>query len=172
MRLISSIVICAFLLFTSCKKDKDTITTHDIKGMVFNNCTDSGLANVTVYLQDGQGLNLSTVSGAGGSFNFNNVKIHSGTKYEYVIYIPSKGGDGATTFEYCGFSGARMYFNHDEADMFLKPRVRPSYLFFNIYCNKTPITNATDSVRFNCTNYTFHKNVPDYPYVWGGEDMV
>ena len=166
MKLIG-LVLCV-ILFAACKKDKDTVATKNINGMVYNNCTDSGLANVTVFLQDGQGLNQSTVSGADGNFSFNNVQIHSNSKYEYVIYIPSKSGDGAKTFEYCGFDGARMYFNHDEADVFLKPRVTPRFLLFTIYCNKSPITNVSDSVRFYCTNYTFHKNVTNNPYRWGG----
>ena len=43
--------ILSFLLFSvSCKKDKDTVTLHNINGMVFNNCIDGGLANVTVFL--------------------------------------------------------------------------------------------------------------------------
>ncbi len=168
MKLILNIFICIFLFFTACKKNKDIVATKNINGMLFNNCTDSGLANVTVFLQDGQGLNLSTVSGANGNFSFNNVQIHSNAEYNYVIYIPSKSGTNATTFEYCGFDGTRLYFNNDEADIFFKPRVTPSYLFFTVYCNKIPFTNTNDSIIFYCNNYTFHKNVPNYPYGWGG----
>jgi hypothetical protein len=164
------IFVCLLIvvMYVSCKKEKDTITQHDIKGMVFNNCTDSGLANVTVYLQDGQGLNLSTVSGINGNFSFNNVQIHSSSKYNYALLILSKSGINAQTFEYCGFGGTVLGFNYNEVDMFFKPRVRPSYLLFPVYCNKNPITNKNDSIVFYCTNYTFHKNAPDYPYYWGG----
>lgn len=160
------IIVCLLIGVSifSCKKEKDTITQHDIKGMVFNNCTDSGLANITVFLQDGQGLNLSTVSGANGSFNFNNVQIHSNTKYDYVIYIPSKSGTNATTFEYCGFDGTTMYFNHDEADIFFMPRVTPRYLYFCMdFPNSTIIPNG-DSIRLYYYQKKIHKNVPDLPF--------
>ena len=167
--MVKSIYIFVFLVIAlSCKKEKDTVTHHDIKGMVYNNCTDSGLANVTVFLQDGQGLNLSTVSGVNGSFSFGSIQVHSNSKYNYVLYIPSKSGTNATTFEYCGFDGTRLYFNHDEADVFFKPRVTPRYLSLNLFCNKSPITGANDSIMFFFTNNTFHKNVPDYPYKFGG----
>jgi hypothetical protein len=96
------------------------------------------------------------------------VQIHSSTKYNYALLILSKSGINAQTFEYCGFGGTVLGFNYNEVDMFFKPRVRPSYLFFDIYCNKNPITNKNDSIVFYCTNYTFHKNAPDYPYYWGG----
>lgn len=160
------IFVCLLIggFIVSCKKQKDSISQHDIKGMVFNNCTDSGLANVTVFLQDGQGLNLSTVSGANGDFSFNNIQIHSNTKYEYVIYIPSKSGTNATTFEYCGFDGTRMYFNHDEADFFLKPRVTPRFLFFGFIYGNSSTGNPNDSINIISYQPIFHKNVPDYPY--------
>ena len=136
--------------------------------MVFNNCTDSGLANVTVFLEDGQGLNLSTVSGANGNFSFDNVKMHSNAKHDYVIYIPSKSGTNATTFEYCGFDGTRMYFNHDEADIFFMPRVKPFYLFFTVYCKPLNISSQSDSIVFHSYQYVLHKNKPSDVYYWGG----
>lgn len=169
MRTILLASIAVFFFFAHCrKKEKDEITQHDIKGMVYNNCTDSGLANVTVYLKDGQGLDLSTVSDASGNFIFPGVKIHSHSKYTYNIYIPSKSGDNATTFEYCGFIGTSLFFNYNESDLFFKPRVTPRYLKFDIYCVKSPTTSITDSILFYCSNLTFKKNVPDYPYRWGG----
>ncbi|MCC7534140.1 MAG: hypothetical protein IT246_09385 [Bacteroidia bacterium] len=167
MRIAITIIACLFI-FACCKKDKDQIILHDIKGMVYNNCTDSGLANVTVYLKDGKGLNLSTVSDAVGNFIFKGVDIHSSSQYNYNIYIPSKSGTNATTFEYCGFVGTTLSFNYDEADMFFKPRVMPRYLSLNLFCNKSPITDSNDSIMFFFTNSTLHKNMPDYPYRFGG----
>lgn len=163
------ISIAVFFLFAHCrKKEKDEITQHNIKGMVYNNCTDSGLANVTVYLKDGQGLNLSTVSDAGGNFIFPAVTIHSSSKYTYNIYIPSKSGDNATTFEYCRFIGTTLLFNYNEAGLFFKPRVQPGCLFYKIFCTPIPITNATDSIRYHIYQYTLHKNVPEAGYTMGG----
>ncbi|MFN8231118.1 MAG: hypothetical protein U0V03_09390 [Bacteroidia bacterium] len=166
MKIIITLITCTLLLFTSCKRD--TVTTHDIKGMVFNNCTDSGLANVTVYLQDNKGLNLSTLSDVNGNFVFSGVKIHSSDKYSYGLNIPSKSGIGATTFEYAGFNGESVNFSPNEADEFFKLKVTPKYLNFQVFCNKSIITNANDSILFYCSNYVFHKNVPSANYRWGG----
>ncbi len=110
MKKITLTAVIIFLFLLSYRKEKNTVTTHDIKGMVFNNCTDSGLANVTVYLSDAQGLNTSTQSDVNGNFNFSNTKIHSSNKYKYAINIPSKSGDAATTFEHCGFNGDAIGF--------------------------------------------------------------
>jgi hypothetical protein len=161
-------LIGVMFLCTYCKREKDTITTHNLKGIVFNNCTDSGLANVTVYLRNGNKILQSTVSETNGNFRFNNAEIHSSSKYNYNVFIESKSGTNATKFEDCGFTGTTIYFKHNEADAFFKPRVTPRFLLFVIYCNKIPVTNVNDSVIYYCTNYTFHKNVPDYPYRWGG----
>ena len=138
--------------------------------MVFNNCTDSGLANVTVFLQDGKGLNLSRVSGANGNFSFNNVQIHSNTKYEYNLYIRSKSGgvNYPLSLSEIGITGTRMFFKHTEADMFFKARVTPRYLILNLFCNKSPITGPNDSIMFFFTNNIFHKNVSASPYMFGG----
>ncbi|MFO0322994.1 MAG: hypothetical protein ACK504_11285 [Bacteroidota bacterium] len=164
------LLLLATLVFLSCKKEQDTVSVHDIKGMVFNNCTDSGLAKVTVFLKDGQGLNLSTVSDAKGNFKFNAVSIHSSSKYSYVIYIQSKSGDigSAPTIDNCGFRGATLYFNYDEADLFFKPRVIPWFYRCAIYCIKNPITNTNDSIIFYAKNYTIHKNAPDYGWAIEG----
>ncbi len=166
------IIISALFFFVQCKREKDTISTHDIKGMVFNNCTDSGLANVTVYLQDNKGLNLSTVSDANGNFIFSGVKIHSSDKYSYGLNIPSKSGIGATTFEYAGFNGESINFSSNDADDFFKLKVTPKYLNFQVYFNKTIITNVNDSIVCYFSNNTFHKNVPSSNYQWGGGAMA
>lgn len=168
MKSLTIFSLFVLLIFTECKKDKDIVATKNINGAVYNNCNDSGLANVTVFLQDGQGLNISTVSGSDGSFSFSNVKIHSDSKFDYVIYIPSKSGTNATTFENCGFDGTRLYFSHEQTDLFFKPRVTPRYLTFDVYCNKTVPTDSNDYIMFTCTNYIFHKNVQDYPFKWSG----
>ncbi len=157
------VTVCIFF-FAHCKKDTDTVTQHDIKGMVYNNCTDSGLANVTVFFKDGQGLNSSVVSDGVGNFNFPNVSINDNSKYTYSIYIPSKSGIGATTPEYCGFNGTTLGFNYNEADMFFKPRVTPKYLYFCMDFNPSVTIPNGDSISVYYYQKTFHKNVPTLPY--------
>jgi hypothetical protein len=164
MRLTFCIFICVSLFFTACKKDKDTVTLKNINGIVFNNCTDSGLANVTVYLQDGQGLNLSTVSDANGNFSFNSVQIHSDNKYSYRLYIPSKSGTGATTPEYCSFTGESLSFTKDETNTFFKPRVTPGFLYLCYTSNIIFPIVQPDSLNIYFEQKTFHKNVPNLPY--------
>ncbi len=161
MRIAITIIACLFI-FACCKKDKDQIILHDIKGMVYNNCTDSGLANVTVYLKDGKGLNLSTVSDAVGNFIFRGVDIHSSSQYNYNIYIPSKSGIGASTFEYCGFVGTTLSFNYDEADMFFKPRVTPKFLQLSVIYQGS--CNVNDTINPLFTQEIYHKNVSSSPF--------
>ena len=165
------LLLLATLVFLSCKKEQDTVSVHDIKGMVFNNCTDSGLAKVTVFLKDGQGLNLSTVSDAIGNFKFNAVSIHSSSEYSYAIYIQSKSGNigSAPTIDNCAFRGATLYFNYDEADLFFKPRVIPAFYRCAFYCIKNPTTDKNDSIIFYAKNYTVHKNVTDYVWIIKGQ---
>ena len=162
------------VIFSCCKKEKDTITYHNIKGMVYNNCTDSGLVNVAVnlntYKDNSLTKTLAGTSVAGGNFEFPNVEIHSDSKYSYSIYIPSKSGINATTAEYCGFNGATMYFSKDEADLFLSPRVTPKFLLLNVsHIYSSPITNLNDSIIVLFSQRVFHKNLPTLPYVFGGE---
>src|SRR5688572_12507044 len=110
-----------------------------INGVVFNNCTDSGLAKVTVFLRTYRDGNLyeeqNTVSGTEGSFRFEKVSIHSSDDYSYAIYIPGKSGYGAQTPEYCGFTGTTLYFSKNESSLLLKPRVTPKYLFLTYQSN-------------------------------------
>lgn len=153
---------------TSCKKNKDEISKHTINGMVFNNCTDSGLAGVTVYLKtyknNSEIGSSQTTSGINGSFTFSDVDIHSDTKYTYAIYIPSKSGTAATTPEYCRFDGTTMSFTNDEVSSFFQPKVTPGFLFFTLQFKQSMITTNSDSIVVNYFQKYFHSNVANLPY--------
>jgi len=161
---------CLVFMLVSCKKDKenDIVTKQTLKGMVFNKCTDSGLANVTVYLKtykDEKGIaSRETVSDAAGNFSFENTEIHSSSKYSYAIHIPSKSGDGATTPEYAGFNGTTMHFTGKEVNMntFLKPRVTPKALKLCFVVEPTVFINYPDSlynIQQNMTVYMLNGQV-------------
>lgn len=161
--------ITFLFLFTNCKKDAgDTITSQAINGMVYNQCTDSGLAGVTVYLKiskDNSELkSYQTVSGVNGNFSFGSVDIHNNSAYSYAINIPSKSGDGATTPEYCGFIGTTVTFTKDEVKTFFQPRVIPSFL--NWCFVVSPVTNIgyPDSLYISFQQKVYHKNAPAFPY--------
>jgi hypothetical protein len=159
------------LLFLQCKKDKkadkDVITIQTLNGMVFNNCTDSGLAGVKVYFQtikDNSVISsFETISGASGSFSFPNAEIHSSEKYTYAIYIQSKSGIGATSPEYTLFNGTTMYFTKDQAGAVLKPRVTPGFFRISTACTTTTI-NSNDTLKLYFAQNIFHKNVPQSPF--------
>ena len=156
-----------FFVLSCRKKEKDTITRHDLKGMVYNNCTDSGLAGVNVSLNINDGKNTSsygTVSGVNGEFSFANIEIHSNSKYSYAINIPGNSGTGGGAVR---LDGTTMYFNYNEADTYFKPRVTPGFLLFYVYYITTP-TTLNDSVIVSFVQKTFHKNVSDLPYKLGG----
>jgi hypothetical protein len=162
-------LIGVLFLCTYCKREKDTITTHNLKGIVFNNCTDSGLANVTVYLRNGNKILQSTVSETNGNFSFNNAEIHSSSKYKYNIYIESKSGGISSNpaLTEIGIEGTAMYFKHDEADVFFKPRVKPKYLIC-IFNFQTLKTTKNDSITFKMSQNIYHKNDPSGVYTGGG----
>jgi hypothetical protein len=165
------LVVCgALLIFVSCREDKkDTITRHRIHGMVFNNCTDSGLAGVKVFLQtfkDDKTLVLQreTISQEGGKFEFLEAEIHSSNQYNYALHIESKSGTAAQTPEHCGFDGTTMYFDNNEVNLEFKPRVTPRFLFL---CYATDIVfpvKQPDSIHIFFQQRTFHQNVPTLPY--------
>lgn len=148
------------------------MTVQVINGMVFNNCTDSGLANVTVYLNINDGSSTSsrqTLSDANGNFSFDGVSIHSSSKYSYAIYIPSKSGyissGGPTEI---GINGTTLNFNYDEVGVFFKPRVTPKFLFCGFYCT-TNKTSLSDSIIYKCSQYIYHKNNSNEIFSFGGE---
>lgn len=167
MKIILFILSTTLIIFCSCKKDKDVIALHTINGMVFNNCTDSGLENVTVYLNINDGKSTSsrqTISDSNGNFSFDGVSIHSSSKYSYAIYIPSKSGINGGGGTEVGFNGTTLNFNYDEVDMFFKPRVTPKFLFLCYQSNATFPIMQPDSLDIYFEQKTFHKNVPLLPY--------
>ena len=165
------LVVCGTLMsIVSCREDKkDIVTRHPIRGMVFNNCTDSGLAGVKVFLQtfkDDKSLvqQRETVSGEGGKFEFAEAEIHSNDRYNYALHIESRSGTAAQTPEYAGFDGTTMYFFRDEIGQELQLRVSPRYLFFTTVFLKQSVASKNDSILVNYSQHTFHKNVPALPY--------
>ena len=168
-------VFFTFLSLIACREDKkDIITKHPITGMVYNNCTDSGLAGVKVFLEtfkDDKTLvqQRETISGEGGKFEFAEAEIHSNDRYNYALHIESKSGTAAKLPEHCGFDGTTMYFFNHEVDMEFRPRVTPRFL--NCCFQLLPPTNVQkpDSICIIPVQNIFHKNVPDLPYTgWIG----
>ncbi len=164
------VIICSifFLLGSSCKKNKDTITNQTVSGMVYNQCTDSGLAGVNVYLKinkDNQTVkNYETVSGINGAFSFTNAEMHSNTDYTYAIYIPSKSGTNGAGGTEVGFNGTSLSFNNSEANTFFQPRVTPKFLDFCFAISPAVVIVNPDSLVISFKQNVFHKNIPDLPY--------
>jgi hypothetical protein len=164
----SNIYLFALLFITACSKcKKDIIIEKSIKGMVYNDCTDSGLAAVPVYFQTLKkgSLNNSveTISGVNGSFNFSNAQIHDNDDYSYAIHIPSKSGGISATYTEVAFNGTTMYFSKDQSEEFLRPHVRPSFLKLTLICQTLP-GSPQDSIYFVLSQLTYHKNKPDMPF--------
>ncbi len=165
-----SFILLILFLANSCRKEDDTVSTQTISGMVYNQCTDSGLANVQVFLKINKDnspfQSLETTSGINGTFSFSNVDIHSNSKFTYAIYIPSKSGIGGGE---TGFNGTTLSFNNNESSIFFKTRVTPKFLLINvstIYSNS--VSNLNDSIVLIFSQKTFHKNIVDLPYTFGG----
>jgi hypothetical protein len=168
MKRVTWMSFCLLFALFSCSKceKRDIIARKPVKGMVFNNCTDSGLANMKVYLQTFKGNSLvnsqEAVTGQEGYFAFD-ADIHSSEKYSYAIHIPSKSGGISTGFTEVAFNGTTMYFSKEESDVFMRPHVTPGFLTYTTEYI-TAITNKQDSVRVLSEQRTYHKNKPDMPY--------
>jgi len=170
-------LIC--LSLTRCRKEapsidtpsengqKDSLIYKDVKGMVFNLCTDSGIAGVKVYLEIYQAKKLvkkySGVSGEGGTFLFKDAELHLNKEFTYNIYIPSKSGIMAKDAETCGIQGGSYGFTLDEVNNSMNPRVIPSFISLSVYFMGKHL-DSSDSIITRFTQNTYHKNVPDYPY--------
>ncbi len=175
------ILLIVFIVF-SCRKEpvpsnagqvKDSVVYKDVQGMVFNTCTDSGLAGIPVYLNTYFKNKLvkkySTVSGEDGHYIFESAELHTSPSYSYAIHIPSKSGDNAHDFESCGIRGTNMIFSLEEADIYMKPRVVPKFIYMNIYFTRHSTGPETDTVKVKFEQSTYHKNVPDYPHAFSGD---
>jgi len=164
--------VCLVFILATCKKDKeqDVVTRQELKGMVYNNCTDSGLAGVKVYLRtykDNKGIaSMETVSDANGDFSFTDAELHSSSKYSYAIYIPSISGIGANNPELSVFNGTTIYFTGKEvnANTFLRPKVTPGFFNFCYTINHVDTIKSPDSISIYFEQKTLRKNVPNSTY--------
>ena len=168
--LIATNLVC---LFFSCVKDpkqpeQDEIHPQMLRGMVFNQCTDSGLAGVRVFLEVFYKEKLlqkfETVSGDSGKFFFKDAPIHSSDKYTYAIHIPSKSGTNAKNSKDASFLGITIYFSRDETKTFFKAQVIPGFLYLNFHSNASFPIHSPDSINIFMHQAIFHKNRPDLPY--------
>jgi hypothetical protein len=172
MKRITWMSFCLLFALFSCSKceKRDIIARKPVKGMVFNNCTDSGLANIKVYLQTFKGNSLvnsqEAVTGQEGNFAFD-ADIHSSDKYSYAIHIPSKSGGVSGGFTEAGINGTTMYFSNGESDIFMRPKVTPKFLVINLFQIKNNLSVHTDSIRTMFYQLKYHANSNDMPYSFG-----
>jgi hypothetical protein len=160
--------ILLFSILFSCKKDADEISKQTISGMVYNQCTDSGMANVEVFLKinrDNSSIqSIKTVSGLDGLFSFPNIDLHKNDKYSYVIFIPSKSGINGGGGTEVGFNGSSIGFKFSEASTFFKPKVIPCFFSLCYESNiEFPILGP-DSLYIYFEQKIYHKNIPYMPY--------
>ena len=152
-------------LFLSCKKD--SVSKQTLNGQVINNCTDSGAANIKIYFKTLSKKTakptLETTTDNNGFFTFPDVDIINSKDYTYALYIPTISGIAANKPELTRFDGTTMYFYHDQAATFFKPRVTPG--FYRLSINFSSSTaQLNDTINLHFIQKTFNKNVPDLPY--------
>lgn len=162
------LLFIATVFLASCKKDNDVVTNRNIHGQVYNMCTDSGLANITVYLNvvtASSSYSASAVSAADGSFTFSNVQVHSSSSYTYNLYIPSKSGIG--NGPEIGFDGLDADINKSHITEVLKCNVAPHAQYWQLYFPNTLFT-ANDTFTMTLEQRTIHKNMPGA--IWNAID--
>jgi hypothetical protein len=169
---ISAIIL---IFICSCTKKEypnpepiDSIVIRNIRGMVFNNCTDSGLADIPLFLNVYSDNDLvkkySAISGDSGKFFFDHVEMHTSPLYSYDIFIPSKSGFVVPRRSETGFDGTRMTFSTAESYLFLRPQVTPRIYYLNFHFEREKESNI-DSLHFTASQEIFHNNVPDLPHI-------
>jgi hypothetical protein len=146
---------------SACKKDsdKDTLSSHTINGRVYNQCTDSGLVNCTVFLKENGNTMAQLNSGANGNFTFSNVQIHSGSKYSYSLKTIDNpdGGGGLPPID-----GGAVALNKDNLGQTYVLQVIPKCLQWFLYFPAGTVVSSTsnDTLLLTLQQKIFHKNYP------------
>jgi hypothetical protein len=170
MKKIALLVVFSLILICCRKKGIDAEDKAGyvvVNGIVFNTCTDSGLANIKVYFltfkeQKKVGEGSETVSDNGGNFKFPQMKIFEGDAYSYIIYIKTIGGDNAPQPEYTRFDGITIVIDKNDVSKFVTAKVTPG--FFRCHTAYTSqVLDPNDSIHLKFQQKTFMKNVPDLP---------
>jgi len=161
-KIIALLFVVVVVFLGACKKDSDTITSQTIHGQVYNLCNDSGMANITVYLQQ-NGNNIAQLnSDANGNFSFSNVQVHSSNDYTYGFYIPSKSGIAGVGV---GFDGVSVDIVKSSINspfiLSVVPHTKDWYLYFPASISPS-IYNDTFTLVIQ--QNTYHKNMPNGVY--------
>ena len=162
MKNIVKCLLVLFILFaTCCKKDKDTVTTATIHGQVYNMCTDSGLVNCTVFLNQNGSTIAQMQSGAGGNVTFSNVQIHSSSSYTYDLEVQSNTAGGYKP----DIDGNVVGIDKSKISQTLAIDVLPIADYWRLYFPSS-ITTAIYSDTFTLViqQNIFHKNMPNGNY--------
>ena len=160
MKKILKILFVFLLVFTiSCKKDSDTdkVTTQTIHWQVYNLCTDSGMTNIAVSLQENGNTIGQIISGTNGSFSFNNIQIHSSNSYTYQLYIPSESGIGGGGGIDAGYYTA----DKDKLNSPLILDVIPHSNQIILYYPANTHLSLNDTFILSVQQNIYHKNIPN-----------
>ena len=139
-RLYILLIVGIFIVSLSCKKTKDKALIPDITGTVINACTDSGMANLTVYLTlfnaASHPINYQTTTNANGGFTFPNLTLQSSGVFNSLIKVTNS----------TNFVGQTNVFVDSLAKKPFLLTVIPNSPSLIIYFNHSPTTAGTDSV--------------------------
>jgi hypothetical protein len=144
------------LLTTFACKKKDTVSNHTVSGQVYNLCTDSGMANITVYVRENGGVIAQTISSANGNFVLNNMPVHSNTDYKYEVYIPSVNGAG--TGPEIGIDGFYLILDKTKMEPSVVCNVVPHLKAWNLYFPFGTTLTVADTFTLVLQQNVFHKN--------------
>ena len=155
-------ILVVTLLLTFCVRksmdNKHPVSKETIRGMVINNCTDSGLAGAEVLLKisdkDGLVFQTKTLSDNNGEFAFPDIEIDHSNDYTNSVQIPN-----STQPE---LNGTTMYFEAEQSAVYMNARVSPKFAFLNTMCQNNFI-DPNDSIKIKYHQKVFARNVPGMP---------
>jgi hypothetical protein len=156
-------VLYFLILFSvySCKKD--TITNYSVNGQVYNLSTDSGITNVTVFLNmysSSGNSSLSTTSGANGNFSFNNVPVHSNSDYTYSLNIPSNSAGGYKP----AIDGSTINIDKSKINQKQILNVVPRTASWKLHFPAGTHIAITDTFKLTIQQNIVHANLPSWNY--------
>lgn len=145
-----------YLLLNGCKKEPDIVSSKSITGQVFNLANDSGLANVTVFLNISgpEGYSsLTATSNANGNFIFSNVQIHTSNDYKYSLEVPSNGAGGSQP----AIDGSSIVLDKSKLNQNFILHVIPHFKYWELYLTNSSFTSS-DTFLFTMQQNIIHKN--------------
>ena len=165
-KLLLPLVLCVVMINCSKKQKTEPNAYADVKGQIYNTCTDSGIKShmILVYLKRDANNNSiqnefedgTFITDDNGNFDFSHYSLYKGETDVIKIWY---------TYPYLGLVNRdSMRINDSQVNQFFKFNLTPMFNSLEVFSNHTPLTSHSDSISFLISQDIYHKNMPDSVY--------